>query len=176
MFQVLLVTLEDDSDLEVCKKSAAIINKLKTFLLKYKLNEPLPALPLPKDSATLDTSYVKYDESDSVANTNSEQAFSNSSNVIDEIIDANDANLLASLYKNTMKMGDEVRNSKEKKFQYISCVNRQAFLQRIFNSDIDSYIEEKNRWITTYTTSFESVLDDILTMYKRGEVNTMDCY
>ncbi|CAK9816800.1 BRCA1-associated ATM activator 1 [Anthophora quadrimaculata] len=173
---VLLVTLEDDSDFEVCKTSAAIINKLKTFLLKYKLNEPLPQLPLPKDSATIDTSYVKYELPDSIASSKSDQAFSNSSNVIEEIVDANDANLLASIYKSSMKMDSEMKKSEEKTLQSISCVTRQVFLQTIFNSDIDAYIEEKSRWLTTYTTSFESVLDDILTMYKQGDVNSMDCY
>ncbi|CAK9801931.1 hypothetical protein ANTPLA_LOCUS3012 [Anthophora plagiata] len=173
---VLLVTLEDDSDFEVCKTSAAIINKLKTFLLKYKLNEPLPQLPLPKDSATIDTSYVKYELPDSIASSKSDQAFSNSSNVIEEIVDANDANLLASIYKSSMKMDSEMKKSEEKTLQSISCVTRQVFLQTIFNSDIDAYIEEKRRWLTTYTTSFESVLDDILTMYKQGDVNSMDCY
>ncbi|XP_076748688.1 integrator complex assembly factor Brat1 [Xylocopa sonorina] len=172
---VLLVTLEDDSDFEVCKTSAAIIMKLKTFLLKYKLNEPLPILPLPKDSATLDTSYVKYESADSVESSNC-QVINKSSNVIEEIVDADDANLLASIYKNSMKMDSGVQKSEEKTFQCISCVTRQAFLQTILNSDINAYIEERSRWLTTYTTSFESVLDDILTMYKQGNMNSMDCY
>lgn len=171
---VLLVTLED-SDFEVCKTSANITNKLKTFLLKYKLNEPLPALPLPKDSATLDTCYVKYESSDNIADSNCE-VLNNSSNIIEEIVNANDANLLISIYKNSMKVDSKTQKSEEKTFQYISCITRQIFLQTIFNLDIDAYIGEKERWLTTYTTSFESVLDDILTMYKQENVNSMDCY
>ncbi|XP_053988394.1 uncharacterized protein LOC128881403 isoform X1 [Hylaeus volcanicus] len=173
---VLLVTLEDDSDFEVCRTSAGILNKLKSFLLKYKLDEPVPELPLPKDSATLDTSYIKYEQSNNIESSNSEKVFSNSSNVIEEIVDANDANLLASIYKNSLKMNGEVQNTTEKTFEFISCVTRQTFLQRIFDSDIDGIIEEKSRWLTTYTTSFESILDDILTMHKQGDVNSMDCY
>lgn len=57
--QVLLVTLEDESDFEVAKASAAIIKRLKTFLLKYKINEPLPETVPPRDSAIMDTRYVK---------------------------------------------------------------------------------------------------------------------
>lgn len=173
---VLLVTLEDDSDFEVCRTSAAIIKQLKGFLLKYKLNEPLPELPLPKDSATLDASYIKYEAVNTVASTNSEGVSSNSSNVIEEIVDANDANLLASIYKNSMKMNEGAQKTEEKTFQFISCVTREKFLRTVFNSNIDAYIEEKNRWLTTYTTSFESILDDILTMHKQGDVNAMDCY
>ncbi|KZC11785.1 PREDICTED: uncharacterized protein LOC107189986 [Dufourea novaeangliae] len=173
---VLLVTLEDDSDFEVCRTSAAIISKLKSFLLKYKLDEPLPKLPLPKDSATIDTSYIKYEISNKIANSNSEERFTDSTNVIEEIVDANDANLLASIYKNSMKMDEEPQSTEEKTFQCISCVTRQTFLQSIFDSDIETIIEEKSRWLTTYTTSFESTLEDILTLYKQGDVNAMDCY
>lgn len=171
---VLLVTLEDDSDFHVCKKSATIISKLKSFLLKYKLDEPLPVLPLPKDSATMDTPYVK--ETNNVPISHPETACSNSCNVIQEIVDANDANLLASIYKNSMKMDVETEKMEERTLQYISRVTRQSFLQAIFNSDIDAYIKEKERWLTNYTSSFDSILDDILTMREQVDVNSMDCY
>lgn len=143
--------------------------------MKYKLNEPLPALPLPKDSATLDTSYVKYEPPDNVASSNCEM-LSNSNNVIEEILDVNDANLLASIYKHSIEADSKTQKSEEKTFQYIPCVTRQVFLQTIFYMDIAAYIEEKERWLTTYSTSFDSTLDDILTMYKKGDVNSMDCY
>ena len=169
-----MITLED-SDFEVCKMSAAIINKLKTFLLKYKLNEPLPALPLPKDSATFDTSYVKYESPTNDASSNCEM-LNNSNNVIEEILDVNDASLLASIYNNSTNVDSRPQKSEKKTFQYISCVTRQIFLQKIFDMNINAYIEEKDRWLATYTTSFDSVLDDILTTYKKEDVNSMDCY
>ena len=84
--------------------------------MKYKLNEPLPELPLPKDSATLDASYIKHEAVNNVANTNSEGVSSNSSNVVEEIVDANDANLLASIYKNSMKMDEGRRRRRRKHF------------------------------------------------------------
>lgn len=171
-----MITLEDESDFEVCKRSATTINKLKDFLLRYKLNEPLPESPLPRNVAILDNSYVKYEPPDNVTNSISKQTNSNSTSVIEEIVDANDTNLLASICKNSMKMDEETDKIGEKTFQSISCVTRQVFLQRIFNSDIDAYIEGRNRWLSTYTTSFESIIDDILTMYKKGDVNSMDCY
>lgn len=154
--------------------SATIINKLKTFLLKYKLNEPLPALPLPKDSAIIDNSYVKYESPTNDASSNCEM-LNNSNNVIEEILDVNDATLLASIYNNS-NVNSKPQKSEKKTFQYISCVTRQIFLQTIFDMNIDAYIDEKDRWLATYTTSFDSVLDDILTMYKKDDVNSMDCY
>lgn len=57
-----MVTLEDESDFEVAKASAAIIKRFKSFLLKYKVNEPLPETVPPRDSAIMDTCYVKVRE------------------------------------------------------------------------------------------------------------------
>lgn len=173
---VLLVTLKDDSDFEVCKASAAIISKLKTCLLKYKLDEP----PSPVENhATIDTVYVK--ETSPVSSSIYDKKSRNASHVIEEIVDANDANLLATIYKNSMNMDAEMPIEEEEKeekktLRYISSVTRQDFLHAIFNCDIDAYIKEKNRWLKTYTSSFESILDDILTMHKQNDVNSMDCY
>lgn len=179
-FQVLLVTLKDDSDFEVCKVSAAIISKLKSCLLKYKLDEPLPAEPLPENSAIYDTAYIKM--TPSMSSPVSEET-QNASHVIDEIVDANDANLLAMIYKSTLSMdgeattaADEEEEKKKKMLRCIPSVTRQDFLRAIFSSNIEAYIEERNRWLKTYTNSFESILDDILTMYKKKDVNSMDCY
>jgi len=173
---VLLVTLKDDSDFEVCKASAAIISKLKTCLLKYKLDEP----PSPiENNATIDTVYIK--ETSPISSSTCNEKTQNALHVIEEIVDADDANLLATIYKNSMNMDiemtiDEEEKEEKKTLRYISSVTRQDFLHSIFNCDIDAYIEEKNRWLKTYTSSFESILDDILTMYKKNDVNSMDCY
>ncbi|XP_032688076.1 uncharacterized protein LOC116852135 [Odontomachus brunneus] len=180
---VLLVTLKDDSDFEVCKASATIIGKLKSCLLKYKLDEPSPAEPFPENSATYDTTYVKVTQS--MSSPISGKTQNSSSHIIDEIVNANDANLLAMIYKSSLNMDGETTTTKkeekdeeEKKkiLRYIPFVKRQDFLRAIFNSDIENYIEERNRWLKTYTNSFESILDDILTMYKKKDVNSMDCY
>ncbi|XP_050460941.1 uncharacterized protein LOC126856466 [Cataglyphis hispanica] len=169
---VLLVTLKDDSDFEVCKASATIIGKLKSCLLKYKLDKPsLPA----ENNATIDTAYIK--ETPLVFSSPSDKESRNASHVIEEIVDSNDTNLLAAIYKSSMNMNGEVVKEEEKKMlDYISSVTRQDFLHAIFNCDINAYIEEKNRWLKTYTSSFESILDDILTMYKQKDINSMDCY
>jgi len=160
----------------VCKASAAIISKLKTCLLKYKLDEPLAPV---ENHATIDTVYVK--ETSPVSSSIYDKKSRNASHVIEEIVDANDANLLATIYKNSMNMDAEIPIEEEEKeekktLRYISSVTRQDFLHAIFNCDIDAYIEEKNRWLKTYTSSFESILDDILTMHKQNDVNSMDCY
>ncbi|XP_035721549.1 uncharacterized protein LOC118441356 isoform X4 [Vespa mandarinia] len=169
---VLLVTLKDDSDFEVCKASAMIINKLKIFLLKYKFNDTLFEVSLPKNSAGIDNSYIKHVQDTTAVQSKKEP--SNSHNIIDEIVNTNDAMLLATVYNNSQEKDYE--NTEKKMLKYISHITKQDFLDVIFNSDIDAYIEEKSRWLKGYTNSFESILDDILTMYKQGDVNSMDCY
>lgn len=175
-----MVTLKDDSDFEVCKASAAIIGKLKTCLLKYKLDEPLSSVENNDyKNATIDSVYVK--ETSPVSSSIYSEKTRNASHIIEEIVDSDDANLLATIYKNSMNMDAEMTIEEEergetKTLRYISSVTRQDFLHAIFNCDIDAYIEEKNRWLKTYTSSFESILDDIVTMYKQNDVNSMDCY
>lgn len=170
---VLLVTLKDDSDFEVCKASAAIISKLKSCLLKYKLDEPMPPV---ENTATIDTVYVR-DPSPVPSSSTTAEETQKASHVIDEIVDANDANLLATIYDSSMKMsGENEKENERKTLRYISSVTREEFLATIFNCDIDAYIEERNHWLKTYTSSFESILEDILTTYKQKEVNSMDCY
>jgi len=132
-----------------------------------------------ENHATIDTVYVK--ETSPVSSSIYDKKSRNASHVIEEIVDANDANLLATIYKNSMNMDAEIPIEEEEKeekktLRYISSVTRQDFLHAIFNCDIDAYIEEKNRWLKTYTSSFESILDDILTMHKQNDVNSMDCY
>ncbi|KAI4492015.1 hypothetical protein M0802_010140 [Mischocyttarus mexicanus] len=171
---VLLVTLKDDSDFEVCKASATIINKLKTLLLKYKLNDSLLEVSLPKDSAVIDNSYVKHVEQDE-SSVELEKEPCNSHNVIDDIVNTNDAKLLANVYNNNSQENNG-ENTENKMLKYISRVTKQDFLDVVFNSNIDTYIEEKSQWLKGYTNSFESILDDILMMHNRGDVNSMDCY
>ncbi|KAK2575840.1 hypothetical protein KPH14_007215 [Odynerus spinipes] len=170
---VLLITLKDDSDFEVCKASAMIIKKLKTFLLKYKLNDPLSEAPLPKDSAILDSTYVKQ-HVPNAPTAESEKKLSDSHCIIDEIVRTNDSNLLANVYSNSQASDHE--STEKKTLEHISCITKQDFLNFIFYSDIDTYIEEKDRWLKGYTSNFDSVVDDILTMHKQDGVNSMDCY
>lgn len=150
------------------------MNKLKEFLVKYKINEPFPKVVSPKDSAIIDTMYVR---PPNLVSTNSGNTSTNSSNVIEDIVSNNDTNLLSAIYENSMRMDDTEDTEKVKEtLKNVSSVTRQEFLKVVLEMDINAYIEERNNWLTTYTNSFESVLDDILMLYQREDVNSMDCY
>uniref|UniRef100_A0A6V7KX89 Uncharacterized protein n=1 Tax=Bracon brevicornis TaxID=1563983 RepID=A0A6V7KX89_9HYME len=169
---VLLATLENDSDLEVSRTAANIIKKLKTFIVKYKLDESPPRVhKLPKDYPTIDSCYKRPPP----VNT-SPEATDKSSGVIDQIIDENDANLLASIYENSLKMDSDSATTKHITIEKLSQVTRRQFLTTISNLDVDAYIEERSRWLKDYTVCFDSVLEDILTVYEQKDANTMDCY
>ncbi|XP_058796302.1 uncharacterized protein LOC131667108 [Phymastichus coffea] len=170
---VLLVSLKDESDLEVAKTSANIIADLRKILLCYKINEPTPEPPSPKDSATIDTNYIKRPSLDSSSNKDKSH---NVFHVIDEIVDASDEKLLASIYRESMRMdGDETDRTKKDNFEFVGKVQSQEFLREILSFDLDGYIKQRTEWLQNYTTCFDSVMDDIL-MIVKGDVNMMDCY
>lgn len=174
---VLISSLKDESDFEVSKSSACIISELKIILLKYKIDEPEPENNIMlKDFPIIDTTYVKSQIKPDIINT---EKIQNSSIILDDIVDANDANLLSSIYENSLNMdGDKCDNNiKNEKIHNITCITRENFLSVIINTDIDAYIEERRRWLKDYTISFDSVLEDIITVYnQKGINNSMDCY
>ncbi|XP_015121081.1 uncharacterized protein LOC107043881 [Diachasma alloeum] len=172
---VLLVTLENDSDFEVSRSAADIIKKLQIYILKYKLNEPVVENSrLPKDSATIDSSYIKPQTQPSTSQTKSSPE--KLADIIDAIVKENDAELLASIYQSSMRMDADDETVKTATLEKLSQVTRQKFLNVVNNMDVDHYIEEKRRWLKDYTVCFDSVLEDILTVYEQNGVNSMDCY
>lgn len=165
--------MKDESDLEVAKTSANIIADFRKILLNYKINEPTPEPPAPKDSAIIDTNYVR---KPSLDNLSDKEKPKDVLNVIEEIVDANDEKLLASIYRESLRMdGDDTERSRKDSFELVGKVQRQEFLRETLNFDLDHYIKERTDWLQNYTTSFDSVLDDII-MFVTSDVNTMDCY
>ncbi|XP_014212634.1 uncharacterized protein LOC106642381 [Copidosoma floridanum] len=174
---VLLVTLKDESDLEVSRTSANIIGNLRNILLKYMIDEPEQKSTPLKDIPTIDSSYKVCPQntaqsSPSVENVNDA--------VIEAIVDASDANLLAAIYNETMKMDESIENSEtingKETLEYIKSITRPEFLNAILKFNLDEYIKERSEWLQNYTVSFNSVLDDILVISNQKEINTMDCY
>ncbi|KAJ8664809.1 hypothetical protein QAD02_006471 [Eretmocerus hayati] len=175
---VLLVTLKDESDLEVSRVSANIIRELRRVLLDYKVNEPMPEPRSPGDSAIMDCSYVRRNPNPTTSDEAMEDPPSNSSNeVIERIVDESDANLLASIYRESMKMhGDDAERSRREVLDYVATVTRSDFLVQMLNFDLDAYVQQRSDWLKNYTCSFDSVLEDIILVSQKSDVNCMDCY
>lgn len=173
-FQLLLMTLRDDSDFEVCKASAQIIIKLKKILIQYKIDMPLSQLPQAKNNAVIDTNYVKQIQNTETFNS-SRISSNDSSKVIDDIVNAVDTDLLALIYGESMKVDMNV-NHEQQSLQKVRSISKEEFLRTIFNTDIENEIKEKDHWLKNYNSSFESTLDDILNIYEQKDMNSMDCY
>lgn len=174
-----MVTLKDESDFEVAKTSAKIINDLRQILLEYKIEEPKQPSPSLKDTPTIDSKYIKRPLENQIQST----AYNNKApdTVIESIVDATDANLLAAIYNVTMKMDENLEDTIDKKngketLEYIKKITRNEFLKTILKFDFDGYIKERNEWLQNHAISFNSILDDILTISDQKEINAMDCY
>ncbi|XP_048507941.1 uncharacterized protein LOC105691973 [Athalia rosae] len=172
---ILLAALEDDSDFQVCKASAEILRKLKEIFVKYKLDDSSC------DDQIINEMIPSAEDRSVVSNHNETLASQNDNpmiaDIIDSIADADDMNLLASVYKNTMNVSENAKTpTGADKLVYISTVQKSQFLRSVFSCDIDAYMEEKNRWLKTYTNSLGSVVDDILVAHDKNNVNEMDCY
>ena len=129
----------------------------------------MPEILAPKDSAIIDTNYKR---SNSVKHDPQKI-----SSVINDIVEADDTVLLTSIYRESMRMdGDENEHSSKEMLGMISKIGKEEFLREILSFDLDGYLNERENWLKTYTTSFNSVLDDIITVSNGIDVNEMDCY
>lgn len=180
VLKVLLTTLEDDSDFQVCKTAGEIIKKLKEVVLTYKLSESeeesSPSREFDVNSETSVTNDSQTGLHDGKKAKGSENHSALPEDIIDSIVDMDDMNLLASVYEHTMNMNPNTEPKNCEKGEHIPCVEKNQFLRSVLGCDIDNYIEEKSRWLKTYTNSFGSVVDDILIAYENKNVNDMDCY
>lgn len=142
--------------------------------MDYKINEPLPEQPLAKDTPTIDTSYKKRPV---INSNNASNALKTSDNIIENIVDETDANLLASIYRDSMKMdGDKTERTGKEVLEYVGKIDREEFLRTILGFDLENFVQERTIWLQNYTTSFDSVLEDILLVHEKKDVNSMDCY
>lgn len=170
----LLHALNDEDDFEVAKTAVDIMKDLRKTLMKYKVTEP-----------TNKNQHEVMDEDDSPVIEQLKDNYSNESStaksreeVIEDIIASNDSNILASLCKEKMDLDNGHSNGVREKnnFAYLAKVTRTEFLYTVFNFDFDTYIKVRKIWLETHTCSYESTLDDILTVYSNKEINSMDCY
>nr|XP_046491029.1 uncharacterized protein LOC124223270 [Neodiprion pinetum] len=179
---VLLTTLED-SDFQVCKTSGEIVKMLQEIFVKYKItlsHSTEGDVPRDRNKERVDFEVLLQAENQTGVNTRSETGeFECQSviptDIIDLIAEADDMSLLGSVY-NPSNVSIDGELSESEKLQYISKVRTDEFLQSVLGFDVNAYIEEKNRWLKTYTNSFSSVIDDIIVAHERHNVNDMDCY
>ncbi|KAL7307989.1 hypothetical protein TKK_0000077 [Trichogramma kaykai] len=166
---VLLTTLHDQSDFEVTKLAAMVIIELRTILTRYKIDAPIETkpeeiIPIIEKLEVKSNTRKGLDEREMDA-------------VIDDIILTSDTNLLPTLSSQPEEQDiAEIEKNNKKVLAELALVDRKKFLQEIMPFDFDSYIKKKSEWLKTYTSSFNSVLEDIITLSDNDDMNVMDCY
>lgn len=196
---VLLECLNDDCDFEVVKESVTVIKKVIENLGMYNYVNQKEKLEKhvvgPEKMPMIDSNYSEVKrtslssiESPQVRNNadifgtaSNEEMEKSSDQIIEAIVNSKDVNLLASAYENQMKVDensetaseDEVTIDKDyyKKFH----VSIDVFLSKIYSSNLDELISQKNEWMSQ-TESFNSLLDDILASFNESNCNGADCY
>lgn len=196
---VLLECLNDDCDFEVVKETVIVIKKVTVNLGKYNYVNQKEKLEKhivgPEKMPMIDSNYSEVKrtslssiESPQVRNNadifgtaSCEDVEKSSDKIIEAIVNSKDVNLLASAYENQMKVNentetaseDEIKIDKDyyKKFH----ISIDVFLNKIYSSNLDEMIEQKNEWMSQ-AESFNSLLDDILSSFNESNCNGADCY
>ncbi|XP_046433608.1 uncharacterized protein LOC124186183 isoform X1 [Neodiprion fabricii] len=178
---VLLATLDNDSDFQVCKASGEIVKMLKQIFVSYKIRPSCNTendIPLVASDRNLNSKIL------SLGKTQDRLCIRNETREIDhqptipakiiDIVDSDEENPLGSLYKRTLNMSINAQPSKSKNIKYVSNVTRSQFIRMVFNYNIDAYLEEKNPWLKTHAKSFRSIINDIIVAHQRNKVNHME--
>ncbi|XP_046751934.1 uncharacterized protein LOC124414869 isoform X2 [Diprion similis] len=179
---VLLATLENDSNFQVCKASGKILKMLKQIFVVYKIRPSCNTkdgtfLVAPGRNLNSDIlSPEKNQERLCIRNETGEIDYQLAipAKIIDFTADSDHMNRLGSLYKRNSFMSMNAQSSKSKKIEYVSNVDRNQFIRMVFNYNIDDYLEEKNPWLKTHTNCFRSIINDIIVAHQRHKVNHME--
>lgn len=155
---VLVTAMRDDCDIEVSKKAVSIANKLAGLLKNYKVT-------------------VKSQVNKAVSPTSSgfdsplmTQRIDLSEDVLDEIVNANDLNLLSNVYS---PEGSDSGISGGLEMRPIQNITPEAFAEYVRN-DLDAIVSERIKWLKNID-NLNSLLDDMLKSYE-DDMNSMDCY
>lgn len=215
---VLLACLEDDSDLEVVKLAVFLVKKIMAHLTKYNYLKEFEKLKNGQSSSSkqhpkpiVDTNYSEFkkDLTEVTSQTRNNADFGEtfrknpenpvsfenlmetccSDNVIESIVNLNDMGLLATAYKNNLKLSENNETGEtnqkpqvvdDKLFKEFVKISGDDFIFAIKDINLDNLIELKTDWLLQ-SESFLSLLDDVLISFgyiKTGENedNEMDCY
>lgn len=194
----ILIACLQDSDLEVIKKTVAIVQRIMGYLNKYNyMEEYNRSKKEPTENAikpVIDINYSEFKkmsaEKENLTRNNAD--FSRTTNVslsaengelcaddsvIDSIVQCNDMSLLSDAYKSNLRVSPEpckMEHIDEKLFQQFAMVTPDDFLNFVTNTDFEQLIQEKSEWLK-HSESFLSLLDDILLSFGNENAD-LDCY
>lgn len=193
---VLLASLEDQDDMLVVKSGINVINVLNEFFNKYNYWEELHKLQHEESKKSpSNTSIYVTDPGDSILDDSNKMEtehssidtdiaiteFTNSDDVIQSIVDAQDISLLTKAYENQMNMdatnaqSNQAQIDRKEYFKPLSNVTPQIFISKIKTTDLNALIASQTEWLA-HTESFSSLLNDMLYSLNAHEAHDADCY
>lgn len=193
----ILISCLQDGDLEVIRKTTAIVEKVMGYLNKYNYIDEhrksksgvsvKPSVPvmdsnyadvkplgIAKDNDIRNTADVRKTTEVCVSAENGEICSMDS--VIDSIIQSDDILLLSNKYKENLKANKGTCNIgqiDEQLFKKFATVTPDDFIDYITSKDLQQIIHEKSDWLQ-HSETFSTLLDDVLRSF--GQNVDLDCY
>jgi BRCA1-associated ATM activator 1 len=198
---ILLACLKD-SDLEVVRKTVAVMEKFMGYLNKYNFIEEYNKSKNGEASSSkipvIDSNYADFEERNlahvngSVVRNNAdfsktlEVSISSNSQehsdckpdetIIESIVKDQDINLLSHVYKSNLNVdcnGVKLGLIDENLYKKFASVTADKFLNEVTKINLKTLIDNKSEWLMQSET-FSSLLDDVLCSF--GHVVDLDCY
>ncbi|XP_032520221.2 uncharacterized protein LOC116772216 [Danaus plexippus] len=173
---VLVKLLHDDTDVEIMDSARIISTELLEILDQYSVPETLT--PSNKEANTMDELQQQNISDDSTGNgdTMDSEPATSSENVIESILNSDDINLLANIYKRQMNLSPEQETKNTSLTKVVRLASPYLFVRYTRSKDFKQIIEDKRNW-KDGIKSLSSLLDDVLGIYEfNEEVNSLDCY
>lgn len=196
---VLLASLEDQDDLLVVKEGVFVIKSLTEFLDKYNYweevrdnhfstirsmsNDSSTSVGTPttsKDIAMDTTENISINTCNNTTETNNSKVDTpNSDDIIQDIVSAQDINLLSKAYENQMNVdANAASNQTEDNVEYFRCLREitpEIFLDTVKTTDLNNLLQTRTEWLAQ-TESFSSLLNDMSYSLQAHEQHDADCY
>jgi hypothetical protein len=100
-----------------------------------------------------------------------------SDKVIEAIVNETDINLLADVYRDYLKVGNNAPSvTTNFTLDPEVCVSGEEFLMAISKLNPSEMVRQKKQWLDYCSNNLGSLLDDILSSRAGTESNAMDCY
>lgn len=158
---VLLVTMQDDSDIEVAKQAVKITQEFATLLKFYNVTGTgMCHTPTSPKAVNNKPNF-----------TNDVPMTGHSDTVINSIVNCKDMSLLGNIYINEDVQDEPLENRTNIP---IKIVSPQEFIDFI-HVDLNNLTADKEKWLSDLD-DLDSLLDDILKNYDCSDANAMDCY
>lgn len=173
---VLLKLIHDDNEVDVMDAALAIAQDLFGILHRYKVPDIIKThVDDPRTVAELvcDIKEEPVHIEDEMEAENSAR----SDNVIEGILNADDMNLLADIYKKQMNLQNEQPVSiASPKIKLLRTASPSLFVNFMNGNNCKALIQSKREW-KDGIRNVSSLLDDVLGLYQEKEdFNSLDCY